>query len=1073
MEDPMKNDILNMFGGTSVNSLDEIIKSDEENDDYSCLFKTSTYYDLESIGKFCERNISNFTLFSLNTQSINAKISRLKCVLKYFQEEYKFSFSAICLQESWLGKNDSQKLLQIPNYNLFVKPKGVGQKSGLIIYLHDNFKGTEDNFFKPSQSKLWEAQSLIVSEGGLKQNIRINNVYRPPRMNNSNYSIETFVSEIEPYIEKCTHEPCDQIFTGDFNIDLKQINSREKIQDYFDKFVSAGFLPKITMPTRFSKKNCTIIDQIFCNYKDLTIENESGILVTEISDHLPCITSFSLPKSTKNTKFIKFTDKSEKNTNLFLKELASGIEKIQFNTDALNDPNENYNILENHLNKTMKKCFPEKNVRFNKYKHKISPWITMGILKSIHRRDKIYKKLKKLDFNSSSYALVKKELSELNSVLQRLMRKSKRDFYHGEFLKFSGNCKQTWNTISEILNKKTKNSSFPSHFNQEVFTEKSINGVKTKQSVILKIADKQTIADQFNVFFSTIGPNLSNDIKYNGTKKVSDFLKNRITSKFSLCTVTDEDIFLIIKKMKVKNSSGHDNISSKLLKQMAPIIHSILRLIVNQSINTGIFPDSLKLAIVKPLFKNKDSENDFGNYRPISLLTTISKIFERVIFNQLYEYMTLNNLFINSQYGFRKKHSTELAALELVDRVAKDMDKNKVPLSIFIDLSKAFDTLDHEILLQKLKHYGVEGIALGWFKSYLTNRKQKVNYDGMMSITLDLKTGVPQGSILGPLLFIIYINDIVVSSAVFTDILFADDTSLISSLCNFFITIPQSNTDFDAINKAINDELYKLTEWLQINKLSLNAGKTKYMLFQKRKSKQKYDWLKLELNGTKISKVDTFNFLGLTLNSHLDWKDHINTISSKISSIIGVLNKLKNVIPTNALKLIYSSLILPRLYYCNLIWGYKPLRLIKLQKRAVRIISKAKYNSHTETLFKRHQLLTIEDIHISKKLCFYYHFENNNLPNYFWIYMFRANSKNRTRNQDPSQPLIAKTTIFSSTIRFSLPHLLGNTPPSIKKKAHTHSYNGFKNNVKKFLLDRYAEACTKSQCFTCRRRQPN
>ena len=381
----------------------------------------------------------------------------------------------------------------------------------------------------------------------------------------------------------------------------------------------------------------------------------------------------------------------------------------------------------------------------------------MGILKSIHRRDKIYKKLKKLDFNSSSYALVKKELSELNSVLQRLMRKSKRDFYHGEFLKFSGNCKQTWNTISEILNKKTKNSSFPSHFNQEVFTEKSINGVKTKQSVILKIADKQTIADQFNVFFSTIGPNLSNDIKYNGTKKVSDFLKNRITSKFSLCTVTDEDIFLIIKKMKVKNSSGHDNISSKLLKQMAPIIHSILRLIVNQSINTGIFPDSLKLAIVKPLFKNKDSENDFGNYRPISLLTTISKIFERVIFNQLYEYMTLNNLFINSQYGFRKKHSTELAALELVDRVAKDMDKNKVPLSIFIDLSKAFDTLDHEILLQKLKHYGVEGIALGWFKSYLTNRKQKVNYDGMMSITLDLKTGVPQGSILGPLLFIIYI----------------------------------------------------------------------------------------------------------------------------------------------------------------------------------------------------------------------------------------------------------------------------------------------------------------------------
>ena len=142
------------------------------------------------------------------------------------------------------------------------------------------------------------------------------------------------------------------------------------------------------------------------------------------------------------------------------------------------------------------------------------------------------------------------------------------------------------------------------------------------------------------------------------------------------------------------------------------------------------------------------------------------------------------------------------------------------------------------------------------------------------------------------------------------------------------------------------------------------------MLFQKRKSKQKYDQFKLELNSTKISKVDTFNFVGLTLNSHLDWKDHINTISSKISSIIGVLDKLKNVIATNALKLIYSSLNLPRLYYCNLIWGYKPIRLIKLQKSMVIIISNAKCYSHTETLFKRHKLLTKENIHLSKKLCF-------------------------------------------------------------------------------------------------------
>jgi len=1075
MEESMTDEMLGMFGGTSTNSLDEIMhKSDDGDDDYSYLYQSSSYYDLATIKEFCERNRSNFSVFSLNIQSINTKIDKLKCVLKYLYEECKFSFSAICIQESGLGINDSKDLIQIPSYKLYDKPKSIGQKSGLLIYLHEDFKGTEQDVFKPAPSKLWEAQSILVSEGGLKQKLRINNVYRPPRLNNSNPSIETFVSEMQPYIEKLSQEPFDQMFTGDFNLDLKQINSREKIQDYFDKFVSAGFLPKITLPTRFSKKNCTIIDQIFCKYKDPTTENESGILVTEISDHLPCITSYEIPpKCKKRAKFIKITDRSEKNTNIFLNKLATGISVTQFNADLYCEPNENFNTLEQYMTKTMSQCFPVKRIRFNKYKHKISPWMTNGILKSIHRRDNIYKKLKKLDCNSNAYIDTKKELSELNSILQRLMRQSKRDFFHAEFLKFSGDCKKTWNTISDILSKKQRHTAFPSHFNHEVFYTKEIDGIKTKQSVMLKITNKQTIADQFNVFFSTIGSNLSDEIKYRGTKKVSDFLKNKINSKFLLHTVTDDYILSIINKMKAKNSSGHDNISSKLLKLMAPIIHSILCLIINQSINTGIFPDSLKLAIVKPLFKNKDSENFFGNYRPISLLTTISKIFERVIFNQLYDYMTTNNLFLNSQYGFRKKHSTELAALEFVDRIAKDMDKNKVPLSIFIDLSKAFDTLDHTILIEKLKYYGVEGSALCWFQSYLSNRKQKVDYNGIMSITLDLKTGVPQGSILGPLLFIIYINDIVVATTVFTEILFADDTSLISSLCNFFVNIPKTNIDFEGVNKAINDELQKLTEWLQINKLSLNVGKTKYMLFQKKRSNKMYDWLKLEINGTAISKVDTFNFLGLTLNSHLDWKDHINTISNKISSTIGVLNKLKNIIPLIAMKLIYSSLILPRLYYCNLIWGFKPTRLIKLQKRAVRIISKAKYNAHTEPLFKSNKLLTIEDIHTSKKLCFYYHFENNNLPSYFWIYMFRANSQNRTRNQDPSQPLIAKTTTFSSTIRFSLPHLLKNTPPLIKAKAHTHSYDGFKLYVKKFLLNRYRENCTKSECFTCRRRQPN
>ena len=227
-----------------------------------------------------------------------------------------------------------------------------------------------------------------------------------------------------------------------------------------------------------------------------------------------------------------------------------------------------------------------------------------------------------------------------------------------------------------------------------------------------------------------------------------------------------------------------------------------------------------------------------------------------------------------------------------------------------------------------------------------------VNFEGTLSVELELKTGVPQGSILGPLLFIIYMNDIVGASALFHDILFADDTSLISTLCKFFLNVPQDTNDHNQVNLAINLELKKLTDWLNVNKLSLNTDKTTYMIFQT-KSSDSYNWLNLKINGKEIKRVDTFNFLGLTLNKKLNWNDHINSIANKISSTVGVLNKLKHFLPTSVLKKIYSSLILPQLYYCNLIWGYKPKRISNIQKKAIRIISKQKYNAHTEPLFKK------------------------------------------------------------------------------------------------------------------------
>ena len=295
----------------------------------------------------------------------------------------------------------------------------------------------------------------------------------------------------------------------------------------------------------------------------------------------------------------------------------------------------------------------------------------------------------------------------------------------------------------EIINKKTFKSDLPSIFVHE--------GVE--------ITGTKNIADKFNEYFTEIGPKLAKSINTSNKAQFNSYLTTPCAASFNFAYTNPDKIEKIIRNLRPKSSAGSDNISTKLLKEIDNVVSRPLSIIINQSLCTGIFPDKLKIAKVIPLYK-KDDNKSFGNYRPISLLSSISKIFERVAFNQLYDYFTSNGLLYESQYGFRKLHSTELAALEFTDRISHEMDAKKIPFSIILDLSKAFDTLDHNVLLSKLEYSGIRDTALNWFKSYLTKRTQYVDCNGIASSIREIETGVPQGSILGPLLSIIYVNDI-------------------------------------------------------------------------------------------------------------------------------------------------------------------------------------------------------------------------------------------------------------------------------------------------------------------------
>ena len=367
--------------------------------------------------------------------------------------------------------------------------------------------------------------------------------------------------------------------------------------------------------------------------------------------------------------------------------------------------------------------------------------------------------------------------------------------------------------------------------------------------------------------------------------------------------------------------------------------------------------------------------NCIENYRPISLLTAFSKVFEKIILFQIENFFNDNNLFFAGQYGFRKGHSTELAATELIDRVIHSLDKGNTPYNIYLDLSKAFDTINHEILIEKLKYYGFSQIALKLITSYLKNRKQYVKYNETNSIILDNTCGVPQGSILGPLLFIIYLNDISKSSNMFKFIIYADDTTIVGEIMKY------QNKHKMQYERKINEELLKVNLWLQANKLTVNVKKSKSMFFFKHP--KVIDPPKLKLDNIDIENVDKFNFLGVYINQNLTWFDHINAIGKKVARSIGILSRLKFFLPYKILILIYNSLILSHFSYGLLLWGYDNQKIFKLQKKAIKSITNSKIRTHSDPLFKRLELLKIKDLHFLKQAKFFFKLKNNQLPQYF------------------------------------------------------------------------------------------
>jgi len=702
---------------TEYNSLTHLLELDDDRNDIHDTLEPSLYYNINDMISKCSDYSCN--IMSLNCQSLNAKELDIRLLLNTYLEHDR-PIHILALQETWFKDTDSIDMspYQVDEYNLVTKNRYASEHGGLAFYIHKHFDySIKQHIDHPN---LWEEMyiEIIDPSNNAQTMFTVGNFYRPPH--NTIDELDLFIEHVGRTLSQINLRQQFYI-CGDFNINLLQINNNAHNANFLECILSAGFLPAITLPSRLSQ-NSTLIDNIFFNQQEKI--NFSGILDNDISDHQAIFININIKYHKHKTKYITIYNNNDIAKENFRQHIQSQnlYAKLDKNFDA--DPNANYEIIESAIIHSMNMHMEKREVKFNRKKHKQDPWITFEILRSINTKNKLYKKLKKTNTESPYYQQRKSEFNVLRNNLRRIIRQAKKTYYTYQFDIHKNNIKKTWQTLGKALNKN--------------------NAKNSPDSIMIQghpCTDKKVMANAFNNYFATICSqtnSMSSD-----DESYQNYLTARTENQFNFKLINHDITIQALSKFKPSHSCGHDLISNTTIKMIMYEISDCLTLIINQSFTTGIFPHKLKIAKVVPIHK-KDDKMLINNYRPISVLPVISKLFENIMHCQIMSYFTSNNLLSTQQYGFIPNRSTELAALELMDRNINAMNDNLTPINIFLDLSKAFDSLDHNILLSKLLYYGFQSKSITLLKSYLLGRSQYVQLDGVTSDPHDIVCGIPE-----------------------------------------------------------------------------------------------------------------------------------------------------------------------------------------------------------------------------------------------------------------------------------------------------------------------------------------
>ena len=666
-----------------------------------------------------------------------------------------------------------------------------------------------------------------------------------------------------------------------------------------------------------------------------------------------------------------------------------------------------YSVIETGLDIHM----PKQTIRCGQKKILNEPWLTKGILASSKRCKKLYRQY--LDGT-----ILKQKYVEYRNSLNRIKRRAKIFYYANYFATNQSNMKMCWKMLNRVLGRVNDKSSLPTYILD--------NGIK--------VTDPKVMSNKFNEFFGNVGKTYNQRIP-KSVKPALSYLGKNICTEMVLNIVNERQVASIITRLKNKKSFGNDELSNYFLKRINCILCKPLCIIINKALTSGIFPKRWKNAIVSPLYKS-GFEHLITNYRPISLLPTMSKVLEKVIYEQTYDYLICNNLYAAEQFGFRSNHS----CIDCVNRFYYDVELSRqngnYMFALYLDTSKAFDSISKNILLSKLKHYGITNTSLNLFENYFTDRSQTVKINKFLSDEKKLEYGVGQGSILGPLVFNIITMDLFSIPKYCRILGYADDVTMYHSYHNIVTAYGR-----------IKHDLRIVLDWFKANKLTINMNKTSFMLFGNNRS---YSYPnKITVDNDCIDRVHTTKLLGIVIDDKCTWLPQINNVIAKLNQGLFSLKSTKHLLPTHVKIKIYYSFIYSHLSYGIELWGNTCSdrtikRLQVFQNNCLRNILKLHNRENVAHRFKDIGLLNVENIVKYHTLKFMYRYSTDTCP-----LLLRGiletpithsyNTRTQVRN------VIIKPCLYSKCL-----DLWGNIPNQIKNQT----YKSFSKSVKKILLDR-------------------